>query len=57
LEENIKEDNATKRIDRGKVTKKKRTPMDALEHLAEKKEEQVNKALKMWVMWTWGFGT
>jgi hypothetical protein len=52
LKENIKEDKASKKIDRGKLSKRKKTPMGALEHLVETKEEQVGKALKMWVMWT-----
>jgi hypothetical protein len=39
LKEKIKEDKATKKIDRGKVSKQKKTLMGALEHLAENKEE------------------
>jgi hypothetical protein len=30
----------------------KNPPMDALEHLAGKKERQAGEALKMWVKWT-----
>jgi flagellar biosynthesis/type III secretory pathway M-ring protein FliF/YscJ len=52
LKEKIKEDKATKKIDHGQVSKRKKTLMGALEHLAEKKEEQVGEVLKMWVMWT-----
>jgi hypothetical protein len=52
LKENIKEDKETKNIDCGQVNKRKRTLMCALDHLMEKKEEQVGEALKMQVMWT-----
>jgi hypothetical protein len=52
LKENIKEDKASKKIDCGKLNKRKKTPTGALEHLVENKEEQVCEALKMWVMWT-----
>jgi hypothetical protein len=46
LKEKIKEDKETKKIDRGQVSKRKKTLMGALEHLMEKKEEQVAKSLK-----------
>jgi hypothetical protein len=36
----------------GQDNKQKKTPMGALENLAEKKEEQVGKVLKVQVMWT-----
>jgi hypothetical protein len=52
LKEKIKEDKASKKIDCGQLNKRKKILMGALEHLAEKKEEQVGEALKMWVMWT-----
>jgi hypothetical protein len=39
-------------MDRGQLSKRKKTPIDALEHLVEKKEGQVGEALKMRVMWT-----
>jgi hypothetical protein len=57
LKEKIKEDKATMKIDRGQVSKQKMTPMGALDHFVEKKEEQVIEVLKMRVMWTLGFGT
>jgi hypothetical protein len=41
LEENIKEDKSSKKIDHGQLSKKKKTPTDYLEHLTEKKKEQV----------------
>jgi hypothetical protein len=53
LKEKIKEDKETKKIDRGQVSKWKKTLMGALEHLVEKKEEQVGEVLKMRVMWTY----
>jgi membrane-bound lytic murein transglycosylase len=39
-------------MDRGQVSNQKKTSMGALEHLAEKKEEQVSEILKRRVMWT-----
>jgi hypothetical protein len=38
LEEKIKEDKAVKKKDHGKISKRKKTLMSALEHLTEKKE-------------------
>ena len=38
LKEKIKEDKASKNIDHGKLSKRKNTQKDSLEHLAEKKE-------------------
>jgi hypothetical protein len=52
LKEKIKEDKKKIYIDRGQVRKWKKTLMGDLEHLAEKKEEQVSEVLKMRVMWT-----
>jgi hypothetical protein len=52
LEEKIKEDKSEKKRDRGQLNKRKKTLIDALEHLTEKKEEQVGEALKTWVKWT-----
>jgi hypothetical protein len=52
LEEKIKEDKAAKKMDRGQLNKRKKTPMGALEHLMEKKEEQAGEALKTRVKWT-----
>jgi hypothetical protein len=52
LEEKIKEDKSSKKKDRGKLNKQKKTPMGALEHLMEDKEEWVGKALKTRVKWT-----
>ena len=36
----------------GKVSKRKKTPMDALENLTENKEGNIGEALKTQVMWT-----
>jgi hypothetical protein len=47
LKENIKEDRSTKKMDHGQLSKWKKTPTDALEHLAGKKEEQIGEAIKM----------
>jgi hypothetical protein len=47
-----REDKTTKKMDHGKLSKRKKTPMGSLEHLAEKKEEQIGEALKMQVIWT-----
>jgi hypothetical protein len=52
LKEKIKEHKEKKKIYRGQVRKRNNTLMGALEHLTKKKEEQVNKVLKMRVMWT-----
>jgi hypothetical protein len=52
LKENIKEDKAAKRIDCGKVNKRKKILRGAFEHLMKNKEEQVREFLKMKVMWT-----
>jgi hypothetical protein len=47
LEEKIKEDKSTKKMDLGQLNKRKNTPTDSLEHLTENKEEQASKALKI----------
>jgi hypothetical protein len=39
-------------MDCGQLNKWKKTPMDVLENLAEKKEGQAGEALKIWIMWT-----
>jgi hypothetical protein len=46
LEEKIKEDKAVRKMDHGQLNKQKKTSTSALEHLTEKKERQVGKALK-----------
>jgi hypothetical protein len=52
LDEKIEEDRSTRKRDHGKLNKRKNPPMDALEHLAGKKERQAGEALKMQVKWT-----
>jgi hypothetical protein len=52
VKEKIKEDKASKDMDHGQLSKRKKTPTDALENLMEKKEVQARKSLKTWVMWT-----
>jgi len=57
LKDKIKEDKAVKKIDHGQVSKRKKTPTSALEHLAEKQEERVGESLKTWIKWIEGFFT
>jgi hypothetical protein len=52
LEEKIKEGKASKNRDHGQINKQKKTSASDFEHLAEKKEGQVGKALKSRVKWT-----
>jgi hypothetical protein len=54
LKEKIKEDRSTKNMDHGQLNKRKNPPTDSLEHLTEKKEEQVGEALKIRVVGTRG---
>jgi hypothetical protein len=42
-------------MDRGKLSKKKNPPTDALEHLVGMKERWVGEALKTWVKVDLGF--
>ena len=52
MEENIEEDKATRKVDHGQISKRKKTSMSALDHLVEKKERQVGESLKAQVKWT-----
>jgi hypothetical protein len=52
LEEKIKEEKTLKKMDRGKLSKRKKKSMDALEHLMENNEGQAGEALKTRVKWT-----
>jgi hypothetical protein len=52
LEEKIEEDKAVRKMDRGQLNKRKKTPTSALEHLMEKEEEQAGEALKTQAKWT-----
>jgi hypothetical protein len=52
LDEEIEDDRSTRKKDRGKLSKNKKPPLDALEHYARRKESQAGKALKTWVKLT-----
>jgi hypothetical protein len=52
LEENIEEDKAVRKMDRGQLNKRNKTSTSALEHLVEKKERQAGEALKAQVKLT-----
>jgi hypothetical protein len=47
LDEETEDDRSTRKTDHGQLNKWKNPPMDALEHLARKKERQAGEALKM----------
>jgi hypothetical protein len=55
LEEKIKEDISTKKMDLEQLIKRKNPPTDSLEHLTGNKEEQAGEALKIQVAWDLGF--
>jgi hypothetical protein len=46
LDEKIEEDRSARKIDHGKLNKRKKAPLDALEHLVGKKERQAGEARK-----------
>jgi hypothetical protein len=52
MNEKIKDDRSTRKEDRGQHNKRKKPPLDALEHHTRRKERQVGEALKMWVKLT-----
>jgi hypothetical protein len=52
LDEEIEDDRTTRKKDRGKLNKRKNTPLDALEHRVRRKERQAGEALKMRVKLT-----
>jgi hypothetical protein len=52
LDEEIENDRSTRKKDHGQLSKRKKPPLDALEHHTRRKERQVGKALKMWVKLT-----
>jgi hypothetical protein len=49
LYEETEDEVSTRKKDRGKLSKKKKSPLDVLEHRVGRKERQVDEALKMWV--------
>ena len=46
MDEEIEEDKSERNTDRGQLNKRKNPPVDALEHLAGRKERQAGEALK-----------
>jgi hypothetical protein len=52
LDEKIEENRSTRKMDRGQLSKWKKPPIDALEHLMGKKERQAGEAQKTWVKLT-----
>ena len=52
MNEEIEDNRSTRKKDHGKLNKREKTPLDALEHRAKRKERQVGEALKMWVKLT-----
>jgi hypothetical protein len=52
LDEKIEENRSTRKMDHGQLSKRKNPPIDALEHLAGKKERQAGEAQKTWVKLT-----
>jgi hypothetical protein len=52
LEEEIEDDRLARKIDRGQLSKKKKPPLDALEHRTRRKERQAGEALKTRVKFT-----
>ena len=47
LDREIEEDRSTRKMDHGKLRKKKKPPLNALEHRMRRKERQDGEALKM----------
>jgi hypothetical protein len=52
LDEEIEDDRSTRKMDQGKLSKKRKLPLDALEHCTRREERQASKALKRWVKLT-----
>ena len=50
--EKIEEDKKVRKMDRGQLSKRKKTSMGALEHLVKKKERHAGETLKAWVKLT-----
>jgi hypothetical protein len=51
-DEENKDERPTRKKDRGQLSKRKNSPLDALEHRARRKERQAGEALKMQVKLT-----
>jgi hypothetical protein len=52
LDKEIEEDKSARKVDRGQINKRKKSPVDALENLVGRKERQASEALKTWVKLT-----
>jgi hypothetical protein len=52
LDEEIKDEISTRKIDHGQINKWKNPPLDALDHCARRKERLAGEALKTWVKLT-----
>jgi len=52
FKDKIKEEKETRKMNHGQVSKRKKTLVYALDHLAEEKKGQVGEGIKMRVMWT-----
>jgi hypothetical protein len=46
LDEEIKDDRSARKMDRGQLGKRKKPPLDALEHCTRRKERHDGEALK-----------
>jgi hypothetical protein len=49
LDEEIEGDRSKRKMDHGKLSKKKNPPLDALDHRTRRKQRQDGEALKTWV--------
>jgi hypothetical protein len=52
LDKEIEEDRSSRKVDHGKLSKRKSPPVYSLENLAGRKERQAGEALKTWVKLT-----
>jgi hypothetical protein len=52
LDEETEEDRSTRKMDHGKINKRKNLPIDTLENLMGRKERQAGEAIKMQVKLT-----
>jgi hypothetical protein len=52
LDKDIEDDISARNMDRGQLSKWKKTLLDVMEHRARRKERQAGEALKMWVKLT-----
>jgi hypothetical protein len=52
LDEEIEDDRSARNTDHGQLSKRKKPPLDALEHYVRRKERRADKAFKMQVKLT-----